>query len=126
VDDDKDTLALMREALRAHNFGVRTTTRGKRVLRVAREVQPALILLDLKLQDMDGYAVLKKLKDDPETQAIPVIVVTGSPVIDDAKRQKVLALGAASFVAKPFSVDGLIDEIETILWENGGVVSGDQ
>jgi PAS domain S-box-containing protein len=126
VDDDKDTLALMREALRAHNFGVRTTTRGKRVLRVAREVRPALILLDLKLQDMDGYTVLKKLKDNPKTQAIPVIVVTGSSVIDDAKRQKILALGAASFVAKPFSVDGLIDEIETVLWENGGVDGGGQ
>jgi PAS domain S-box-containing protein len=122
VDDDKDTLALMREALRAHNFGVRTTTRGKRVLRVAREVQPALILLDLKLQDVDGYNVLKKLKGDPKTQGIPVIVVTGSSVFDDAKRQKVLALGAASFVAKPFSVDGLIDEIETVLWENGSTV----
>jgi DNA-binding response OmpR family regulator len=125
VDDDKDTLSLMREALRAHNFGVRTTTRGKRALRVAREVQPALILLDLKLQDMDGYVVLKKLKDDPDTQGIPVIVVTGSSVIDDAKRQKVLALGAASFMAKPFSVDGLIDEIETVLWKNGGG-GGDQ
>ncbi|MBN1813771.1 MAG: response regulator, partial [Anaerolineae bacterium] len=124
VDDDRDTLALMREALRAHNFGVRTTTRGKRVLRVAREVQPALILLDLKLQDMDGYTVLKKLKDNPETQGIPVIVVTGSSMIDDAKRQKVLALGAASFVAKPFSVEGLIDEIETVLWENGAGVGG--
>jgi PAS domain S-box-containing protein len=122
VDDDKDTLDLMREALRAHNFGVRTTTRGKRVQRVAREVQPALILLDLKLPDADGYTVLKKLKDDPKTQGIPVIVVTGSSVFDDAKRQKVLALGAASFVAKPFSVDGLIDEIETVLWENGSTV----
>jgi DNA-binding response OmpR family regulator len=126
VDDDRDTLALMREALQAHNFGVRTTTRGKRVQRVAREVQPALILLDLKLRDMDGYTVLKKLKDDPETQAIPVIVVTGSSLIDDAKRQKVLALGAASFMAKPFSVDGLINEIETVLWENGSASSGQQ
>jgi PAS domain S-box-containing protein len=120
VDDDRDTLSLMREALRTHDFDVRTTTQGKRALRVAREVQPALILLDLKMPDLDGYSVLKKLKDDPETQGIPVIVVTGSSVIDDAKRQKVLALGAASFMAKPFSVNGLIDEIETVLWENGG------
>jgi CheY-like chemotaxis protein len=123
VDDDKDNLALMREALRAHNFGVRTTTQGKRALRVAREVRPALILLDLKMSDMDGYTILKKLKDDPATQNIPVIMVTGSTVIDDAKRQKVLALGAASFMAKPFSVEGLINEIETVLWENGGTGS---
>ena len=87
---------------------------------MAREVQPALILLDLKMGDMDGYEILKKLKGDPTTQNIPVIMITGSTVIDDAKRQKVLALGAASFMAKPFSVEGLIDEIEAVLWENGG------
>jgi CheY-like chemotaxis protein len=116
VDDDKDTLSMMRQVLQAHDFGVRTTSRGTRALRVAREVQPSLILLDLKMQDMDGYIVLKKLKDDPQTQDIPVIVMTGSSIIDDAGRQKVLALGAARFVAKPFSIEGLIDEIETVLW----------
>jgi PAS domain S-box-containing protein len=116
VDDDRDNLSLMRQVLRAHNFGVRTTSRGVRALRVAREVRPSLILLDLKMQDLDGYTVLRRLKDNPVTQDIPVIVMTGSAIIDDAKRQKVLALGAARFVAKPFSVEGLIEEIETVLW----------
>jgi PAS domain S-box-containing protein len=123
VDDDRDNLSLMREALRAHDFEVRTTSRGKRALRVAREVRPSLILLDLRMRDLDGYTVLRRLKNDPVTQSIPVIMMTGSSVIDDAKRQKVLALGAARFMAKPFSVEGLIDEIETILWEDGRVAS---
>jgi DNA-binding response OmpR family regulator len=119
VDDDRDNLSLMRDALRAHSFDVRTTSRGKRAIRVAREVRPALILLDLKMPDLDGTAVLKQLKDNPTTQGIPVIMMTGSTAIDDANRKKVLALGAASFVEKPFSVEGLIDEIETVLWEDG-------
>ena len=109
----------MRDALRAHSFSVRTTSRGKRALRVAREVRPALILLDLKMPDLDGTTVLKQLKEHPTTQGIPVIMMTGSTIIDDANRQKVLALGAASFMTKPFSVEGLIDEIETVLWEDG-------
>jgi PAS domain S-box-containing protein len=119
VDDDKDTLSLMREILRANGFGVRTTSRGLRALRVAREVQPALILLDLKMQDLDGQAVLKRLKNDPGTRDIPVVVLTGSTIIDDAKRQKVLALGAARFMSKPFSVDDLMEEIGLVLWEGG-------
>ena len=119
VDDDEDTLSLMREILRTHGFGVRTTTRGLRALRVAREVRPALVLLDLKIQDLDGQALLRQLKNDPITRDIPVIVTTGSTIIDDAKRQKVLALGAARFVSKPFSVGELMEEVEMVLWEGG-------
>jgi CheY-like chemotaxis protein len=119
VDDDEENLSLMREILRANDFGVRTTSQGLRALRVAREVRPALILLDLRMRDVDGQTVLKRLKNDPVTRDIPVIVLTGSTIIDDAKRQKVLALGAARFVSKPFSVEDLMQEIEMVLWEGG-------
>jgi len=125
VDDDKDNLSLMRDILRASGFGVRTTSRGVRALRVAREVQPALILLDLELRDLDGHAVLRRLKSSPATRDIPVVVMTGSVAIDDEKRQKVLALGAVRFMAKPFSVEGLIEEIETVLWEGDQPEQGD-
>lgn len=119
VDDDRDTLSLMREILRTNGFGVRTTSRGHRALRVAREVRPALILLDLRIRDLDGQVVLKRLKSDPATRDIPVIVMTGSTIIDDVKRQRVLALGAARFMSKPFSVEDLIEEIEMVLWDGG-------
>lgn len=119
VDDDEDTLSLMRDILRANGFGVRTTSLGRRALRVAREVRPALILLDLKIQDMDGQAVLRRLKEDPLTRDIPVLVITGSAVIDSANRRKVLALGAARLMSKPFSVGELMEEIEMVLWKDG-------
>ena len=125
VDDDEDTLSLMRKILRDNGFGVRTTSRGLRALRVAREVRPALILLDLKMQDVDGQVVLRRLKNDPLTRDIPVMVLTGSTIIDDAKRQKVLALGAARFMSKPFSVGEMMEEIETVLWEGGWSERGD-
>jgi len=125
VDDDKHNLSLMREIMRANGFNVRTTSRGRRAVRMAREVRPALILLDLKMRDLDGYAVLKRLKDNPGTQDIPVIIMTGSTVIDDAKRQKVLALGAARFVSKPFSVEEMMEEIEMVLWEGNRSEEGD-
>ena len=125
VDDDEDTLSLMREILRANGFGVRTTSQGLRALRVACEVRPALILLDLKMRDVDGQAVLRRLKDDPVTRDIPVIVLTGSTIIDDAKRQRVLALGAARFMSKPFSVGELMEEIEMVLGEGGRSQGGE-
>jgi CheY-like chemotaxis protein len=77
------------------------------------------------MQDVDGQAVLRRLKDDPITQDIPVIVLTGSTIIDDAKRQRVLALGAARFMSKPFSVGELMEEIEMVLGEVGRSQEGD-
>jgi PAS domain S-box-containing protein len=112
VDDDQDTLSLVKDVLVAHNFTVHTATRGQEALSVAREVRPSLILLDLKLPDLDGYAVLERLKHDSRLSDVPVIVMTGSETINDAKRKKVLALGAERFISKPFSVEALIEHIE--------------
>ena len=112
VDDDHDTLSLLDEVLNANEFAVRTLDRGREALAVAHEVRPSLILLDVKLPDLDGYAVLEELKTDEELGNVPVIVMTGSEVIDDANRKKVLALGAERFIAKPFSVKELVEQIQ--------------
>jgi CheY-like chemotaxis protein len=114
VDDDQDTLSLLSEVLGPHDFTVHTATRGREALSLAREVRPSLILLDVKLPDLDGYTVLGRLKSDAELRDVPVIVMTGSEIINDAKRQKVLALGAERFISKPFSVEALIEQIEMV------------
>jgi PAS domain S-box-containing protein len=112
VDDDRDTLSLLDEVLNANEFAVQTLDRGREALAVAREVQPSLILLDVKLPDLNGYAVLEELKADAGLSEVPVIVMTGSEIVDDAKRKKVLALGAERFISKPFSVEELVEQIE--------------
>ncbi len=112
VDDDSDTVSLLDEVLRSNGFAVRAVTRGREVLTAAREARPSLVLLDVKLPDLDGYAVLEQLKADSELGDVPVIVMTGSEIINDAKRQKVLALGAQRFIEKPFSVEELVEQIE--------------
>lgn len=122
VDDDEDTASFLCEILQARDFNTRSVTQGQQVLQLAREIQPTLILLDLHLPDVDGAVVLRWLKEEPETQEIPVIVITGSAIMDDTKRQKVLALGAARFVTKPFSFEELIDEIESVLPESLGQI----
>lgn len=119
VDDDSDTLQLIREALRRHGLGVRTTRHGRRALQVARDVHPALVLLDLKLPDIDGYQVLRGLKSNPLTRDIPVMVMTGSPGRIE-RREEAFTLGAARFLAKPFAVEDLVQEITKLLGDSQG------
>ena len=115
VDDDRDNLSLMREALRRHGFSVQTTGQGKRALQIARETHPALILLDLKLRDVDGYQVLRNLKSDPRTRDIPVVMMSGSVTDEELKEQRALALGAVRFMTKPFAMDDFVREISALV-----------
>ena len=115
VDDDRDTLNLLRTALRAQGLQVRTATRGERALRMARDNPPALIMLDLKLPGMDGYQVLKELKQHPVTANIPVVVMTGFADPADGVPPELEALGALRFVTKPFSMAELGEEISRLV-----------
>jgi len=115
VDDDRDTRDLLQAALEQRGFSVVLTSSGKRALTLARQEHPSLILLDLKLPGMDGYEVLQRLKGMPETADIPVVVITGSLTDDELKNQKILSLGAARFMTKPFAVDELAYEIGVLV-----------
>jgi PAS domain S-box-containing protein len=115
VDDDRDTTGLIQEVLGRAGFKVRAANNGFQALAIARQDQPGLILLDLKMPGLDGYEVLKRLKRDGATQNIPVLVVTGSVTDEEVKRKKVLALGAAQFLTKPFAIDELVEEINRVL-----------
>jgi PAS domain S-box-containing protein len=115
VDDDRDTTRLVQEVLGRAGFIVRAAHNGFEALAVARGEQPGLILLDLKMPGLDGYEVLKRLKRDKVTQDIPVVIVTGSVTDEEVKRKKVLALGAAQFLTKPFAIDDFVEEIRRVL-----------
>jgi len=112
ADDDRDTLSLLSDLLGANGYAVQTVTRGCEVMTAARATEPSLILLDVRLPDLDGYAVLEQLKRDPELADVPVIVMTASEVISDAQRQKVLALGADHLMANSFSVEELVERVK--------------
>jgi len=115
VDDDRDTRDLLQTALEQRGFTVVMTSSGKRALTLARQERPGLILLDLKLPGMDGYEVLQRLKSMPETAEIPVVIITGSLTDEELKQHKLLSLGAARFMTKPFAVDELVNEIGVLL-----------
>ncbi|WP_207482831.1 PAS domain S-box protein [Arenibaculum pallidiluteum] len=96
IDDDEATRELLTRFLRREGFGVRTAQDGPTGLRLARELAPSAILLDVMMPRVDGWAVLSELKADPDLAEIPVIMVTMTH-----DRALARSLGAADFLTKP-------------------------
>jgi CheY-like chemotaxis protein len=82
---------------------------------LARQHRPDVILLDLHLPGIDGEVVLKKLKDEPGTKAIPVIVVSADATA--ARVERLLALGADEFMTKPLDVRRFLELFDQIVSE---------
>jgi DNA-binding response OmpR family regulator len=117
VEDDPDILSMMREALTRQGYQVSTATSGREVLGEVARSQPDLILLDLKMPGMDGYEVIRQLKSDQDTQSIPIIVTTASPLDKERDKIRVLGMGATQYITKPLSLSSLISEIKNAISE---------
>ena len=83
---------------------------------MAFEERPDLILLGMKLPDMEGTAILRSLKHEAETAAIPVIIASDEGY-QISERARALALGAADFVTGPFDLDILLEEVKMFILE---------
>lgn len=115
VEDDADTVGLLSAAMRQVGFTPLVAGGGYEALATARRYRPDLILLDLRLPGMDGYEALAHLKRDAVTQTIPIVAVSAHVANAAQERKRLVALGAASFLPKPFSIEELLDEIEAAL-----------
>ncbi len=101
VDDTPDNLVLMSRLL-TEEYRVKVASSGEKALRIASsESPPSLILLDIMMPGLDGYAVCERLKRDPKTANIPVIFLTAKSDVEDEKRG--LELGAVDYITKPIS-----------------------
>jgi len=100
VDDEPENLAAMRQILSAEHRLVFART-GAEALAAAFKHKPALILLDIQMPDMDGYAVCRALKADPRTEAIPIIFVSGLSEVGDETAG--FEVGAVDYITKPVS-----------------------
>jgi PAS domain S-box-containing protein len=115
VDDDEDTVNMLSAAMRQIGFTPLVAADGYEALAMTRRHRPDLILLDLRLPGMDGYEAVTHLKRDAVTQTIPIIAISAHAVNTEEERKRLIALGAASFLPKPFSIGELLDEIEAAL-----------
>jgi DNA-binding response OmpR family regulator len=105
VEDDNDTSEMLRVYFEAQGYRVETAAGGREALDKARRRPPDLILLDVRLPDIDGFEVGKRLQDDLRTSRLPVIFVTERRERDD--RITGLKLGAIDYITKPFDVQEL-------------------
>jgi CheY-like chemotaxis protein len=99
VDDEKANLIVLDQIL-SPEYSVYMAKSGAQALQFITKSKPDLILLDIVMPDMDGFEVLAKLKSSPETQNIPVMLITGLDNPNDEK--KGFALGASDYITKPF------------------------
>jgi CheY-like chemotaxis protein len=108
IDDDVVAHDLLRRHLVPHGYRVVSTTDGETGIAKAREIKPDAITLDVLMPGMDGWTVLSRLNEDPETADIPVIMVS---MVDD--RNVGFSLGAVDFINKPIDRDRLLSVLAT-------------
>jgi len=100
IDDQESAIAVLVKIL-SPEYTVYTASNGREGIKAAEEYMPAIILLDILMAGMDGFAVFSELKNSENTKLIPVIFITS--LLDEANEEKGLALGAADYITKPFS-----------------------
>jgi len=102
IDDDATARELISDHLKAGGFSVVTAAGGVEGIKLAKELQPTAITLDVMMPDLDGWSVLAALRQNPELADIPVIMVS---IVDDKRRG--IALGAAGYLTKPIDRERL-------------------
>jgi len=110
VDDEKDIVEVTKARLISKGFDVVCAYDGLNALDKVKEAKPDLILLDLFMPVMHGYEVCRKLKQGPETKAIPVILFSAG-ICKGSCPKEAKDAGASDFVPKPFDVEELVDKI---------------
>ena len=103
IDDDATARELISDHLKAGGFSVVTAAGGVEGIKLAKELQPTAITLDVMMPDLDGWSVLAALRQNPELADIPVIMVS---IVDDKRRG--IALGAAGYLTKPIDRERLL------------------
>jgi|SRR5581483_3222517 len=114
IEDDEFFRELISKRLMAKDFSVTEAVDGEKGIIAMREKKPDLVLLDLLLPGIDGFEVLSKVKQDPTTAVIPVIILSNLGQPEDI--EKGVKLGAADYLIKSqFDMDQIIEKINTIL-----------
>lgn len=113
VDDEPLALEMAERTLQRQGFGTLTARGGEQGLQLAREKLPDIVLLDITMPGMDGFAVFDALRSTPETEAIPVIFVTARD--DTADKVHGLELGAVDYITKPYNLSELAARVRSTL-----------
>ena len=113
IEDNEQNIYLVRFMLEKHGYHVIEARNGQEGLDQAAKQLPHLILLDIQLPVMDGYAVAKALRNNPDLENVPIVAVTSYAMPGD--RENVLAAGCSGYIEKPINPDIFLDQIKSFL-----------
>lgn len=102
IEDNDKNLKLVRDILQFHGFRTAESTDAEAGLRLAHELRPDLVLMDIALPGMDGVTALRELRSQPSTETIPVVALTASAM--QADRERLLGAGFDGYLVKPIDI----------------------
>jgi two-component system, cell cycle response regulator DivK len=113
VEDQEDNRQILRDLLASAGYEMSEAENGEDALTEVAKQRPDLILMDIQLPIMDGYEATRRIKSDPKTRAIPIIVVTSYALSGDETKAR--EAGCDAYVTKPYSPRALLAKIKEFL-----------
>ncbi len=124
IEDNEQNLYLVRFILEKSGYEIHEARDGREGIEMAMRVKPDLILLDIQLPVMDGYAVARTLRTMPDLDKVPIVAVTSYAMAGD--REKTIAAGCTGYIEKPINPDTFLQQVEQQLRSrNSGEVTRD-
>ena len=113
VEDDADNVYVLTRRLGRRGYDVTVASDGAAGIETVRKLRPALVLMDMSLPVMDGWAAARQLKSDPATSGIPVIGLSSHAMVGD--REAALAAGCDDYETKPIEIERLLAKMQDLL-----------
>ena len=119
IEDDEEMITLGTLILEKESFKVLSATSGAAGLEMARSHLPDLVLLDIMMDEMDGWEVLEAIKSDAQLGDIPVVMLTARHNLEDEEETAAHADQFSGYIVKPFVVRELVDEVKRVMSSQG-------
>jgi two-component system cell cycle response regulator DivK len=113
VEDNIDNRTLVKRVLLAEDYDLLEAVNAADALRVLENAKPDLILMDINMPDMDGYALTSRIKSMPGFATVPILALTANVMRGD--KEKTLEAGCDGYIQKPLDIDQLVKEVERFL-----------
>jgi CheY-like chemotaxis protein len=124
AEDNAVNRELLRELLEARGYTVLEACDGQQALHMIEQTQPELLLLDIGMPVLDGFGVIRKIRENPRLAPLPVVAVTAYAMRGD--REKILASGFDGYLSKPLNPSSLTEELERLLTKSTQSADQDQ
>lgn len=116
IEDNEDNMVLITFILDVNGFAIETARTGLEGIAKIAAKRPDFVLLDIQLPDIDGFEVLRRLRDDEATRELPVIAVTSYAMAGD--RSRILAAGCTGYIEKPIDPERFISQVKQVIGQN--------